>query len=159
MNFSGGSSETVIYEATVLASNILYIKNTQAIQTPEIVFQVGSTEIIDMEENTTRIKNKLSVENNIIECLPYGSNVNISTAVKFQKQGNDFITFDNDNVNMIKPMEGTTLNLTGKITPLSVECFLLLIQIIQMLILHLLIMERLICIIILLMIELILINI
>ena len=123
LNFSGGSSETVIYEATVLASNILYIKNTQAIQTPEIVFQVGSTEIIDMEENTTRIKNKLSVENNIIECLTYGSNVNISTAVKFQKQGNDFITFDNDNVNMIKPMEGTTLNLTGKITPLSVECF------------------------------------
>ena len=123
LNFSGGSSETVIYEATVLTSNILYIKNTQAIQTPEIVFQVGSTEIIDMEENTTRIKNKLSVENNIIECLTYGSNVNISTAVKFQKQGNDFITFDNDNVNMIKPMEGTTLNLTGKITPLSVECF------------------------------------
>ena len=123
LNFSGGSSETVIYEATVLASNILYIKNTQAIQTPEIVFQVGSTEIIDMEENTTRIKNKLSVENNIIECLTYGSNVNISTAVKFQKQGNDFITFENDNVNMIKPMEGTTLNLTGKITPLSVECF------------------------------------
>ena len=123
LNFSGGSSETVIYEATVLASNILYIKNTQAIQTPEIVFQVGSTEVIDIEENTTRIKNKLSVENAIIECLTYGSNVNISTAVKFQKQGNDFITFDNDNVNMIKPMEGTTLNLTGKITPLSVECF------------------------------------
>ena len=47
-----------------------------------------------MEENTTRIKNKLSVENNIIECLTYGSNVNISTAVKFQKQGNDFITFE-----------------------------------------------------------------
>ena len=123
LNFSGGSSETVIYEATVLASNILYIKNTQAIQTPEIVFQVGSTEVIDIEENTTRIKNKLSVENAIIECLTYGSNVNISTAVKFQKQGNDFITFDNENVNMIKPMEGTTLNLTGKITPLSVECF------------------------------------
>ena len=123
LNFSGGSSETVIYEATVLASNILYIKNTQAIQTPEIVFQVGSTEIIDMEENTTRIKNKLSVENNIIECLTYGSNVNISTAVKFQKQGNDFITFENDNVNMIKPMEGTTLNLTGKIDTLEVECF------------------------------------
>ena len=123
LNFSGGSSETVIYEATVLASNILYIKNTQAIQTPEIIFQVGSTEVIDIEENTTRIKNKLSVENAIIECLTYGSNVNISTAVKFQKQGNDFITFDNDNVNMIKPMEGTTLNLTGKITPLSVECF------------------------------------
>ena len=123
LNFSGGSSETVIYEATILASNILYIKNTQAIQTPEIVFQVGSTEIIDMEENTTRIKNKLSVENNIIECLTYGSNVNISTAVKFQKQGNDFITFDNDNVNMIKPMEGTTITLTGKINPLEVECF------------------------------------
>ena len=123
LNFSGGSSETVIYEATVLASNILYIKNTQAIQTPEIVFQVGSTEVIDIEENTTRIKNKLSVENNIIECLTYGSNVNISTAVKFQKQGNDFITFENDNVNMIKPMEGTTLNLTGKIDTLEVECF------------------------------------
>ena len=123
LNFSGGSSETVIYEATVSTSNILYIKNTQAIQTPEIIFQVGSTEVIDIEENTTRIKNKLSVENAIIECLTYGSNVNISTAVKFQKQGNDFITFDNDNVNMIKPMEGTTLNLTGKIKPLSVECF------------------------------------
>ena len=123
LNFSGGSSETVIYEATVSTSNILYIKNTQAIQTPEIIFQVGSTEVIDIEENTTRIKNKLSVENAIIECSTYGSNVNISTAVKFQKQGNDFITFDNDNVNMIKPMEGTTLNLTGKITPLSVECF------------------------------------
>ena len=123
LNFSGGSNETVIYEATVLASNILYIKNTQAIQTPEIVFQVGSTEVIDIEENTTRIKNKLSVENNIIECLTYGSNVSISTAVKFQKQGNDFITFENDNVNMIKPMEGTTLNLTGKIDTLEVECF------------------------------------
>ena len=123
LNFSGGSSETVIYEATVLASNILYIKNTQAIQTPEIIFQIGSTEIIDMEENTTRIKNKLSVENNIIECLTYGSNVNISTAVKFQKQGNDFITFDNDNVNMIKSLTGTTITLTGKIDPLEVECF------------------------------------
>ena len=123
LNFSGGSSETVIYEATVLTSNILYIKNTQATQTPEIIIQVGSTETVNFEENTTRVKNKLSVENNVIECLTYGSNVNISTAVKFQKQGNDFITFDNDNVNMIKPMDGTTLNLTGKITPLSVECF------------------------------------
>ena len=123
LNFSGGSSETVIYEATVLTNNILYIKNTQAIQTPEIVFQVGSTEIIDMEENTTRIKNKLSVENNIIECLIYGSNTGISSAVKFQKQGNDFITFNNDNVNMIKPMVGSTLSLTGKIDTLEVECF------------------------------------
>ena len=26
---------------------------------------------------------------------------------------------------MIKPMEGTTLNLTGKIAPASVECFTL----------------------------------
>ena len=67
-NFSGGSSETVIYEATVLTSNILYIKNTQATQTPEMIFQVGSTETINMEENTTRIKNTLSVENSIIEC-------------------------------------------------------------------------------------------
>ena len=123
LNFSGGSSETVIYEQLVSASNILYIKNTQATQTPEIVIQVGSTETINFEENTTRIKNKLSVENAIIECLTYGSNTSISTAVKFQKQGNDFITFDNDNVNMIKPMEGTTLNLTGKIAPASVECF------------------------------------
>ena len=123
LNFSGGSSETVIYEQLVSASNILYIKNTQATQTPEIIIQVGSTETINFEENTTRIKNKLSVENAIIECLTYGSNTSISTAVKFQKQGNDFITFDNDNVNMIKPMEGTTLNLTGKIAPASVECF------------------------------------
>ena len=123
LKFSGGSSETVIYEATVFNNQYLYIENTQAIQTPEIVFQVGSTEIIDMEENTTRIKNKLSVENNIIECLTYGSNVNISTAVKFQKQGNDFITFDNDNVNMIKPLTGTTITLTGNIDPLEVECF------------------------------------
>ena len=123
LNFSGGSSQTVIYEATVWPNNILYIKNTQAIQTPEIVFQVGSTEVIDIEENTTRIKNNSSVENSIIECLTYGSNVNISTAVKFQKQGNDFITFENDNVNMIKPMVGTTLTLTGKIDPLEVECF------------------------------------
>ena len=123
LNFSGGTSETVIYEASVLASNILYIKNTQATQTPEIIIQVGSTETVNFEENTTRIKNKLSVENSSIECLTYGSNVNISTAVKFQKQGNDFITFNNDNVNMIKPMVGTTLSLTGKITPLSVECF------------------------------------
>ena len=123
LNFSGGSSETVIYEQLVSASNILFIKNTQATQTPEIIIQVGSTETINFEENTTRIKNKLSVENAIIECLTYGSNTSISTAVKFQKQGNDFITFDNDNVNMIKPMEGTTLNLTGKIAPASVECF------------------------------------
>ena len=123
LNFSGGSSETVIYEATVLTSNILYIKNTQATQTPEIIFQVGSTETINMEENTTRIKNTLSVENSIIECLTYGSNTGISSAVKFQKQGNDFITFDNDNVNMIKPMVGSTLSLTGKIDPLEVECF------------------------------------
>ena len=123
LNFLGGSSETVIYEQLVSASNILYIKNTQATQTPEIIIQVGSTETINFEENTTRIKNKLSVENAIIECLTYGSNTSISTAVKFQKQGNDFITFDNDNVNMIKPMEGTTLNLTGKIAPASVECF------------------------------------
>ena len=123
LNFSGGSSETVIYEATVLASNILYIKNTQAIQTPEIVFQVGSTEIIDMEENTTRIKNTLSVENSSIECLTYGSNVNISTAVKFQKQGVDYMEFDNDTVEMLKPLTGTTIALTGKIDPLEVECF------------------------------------
>ena len=123
LNFSGGSSETVIYEQTVLASNILYITNTQATQTPEIILQVGSTETINMEENTTRIKNTLSVENSIIECLTYGSNVNISTQVKFPHQGIDFITCNNDNVNMIKPMVGTTLSLTGKITPLSVECF------------------------------------
>ena len=123
LNFSGGSSETVIYEATVLTSNILYIKNTQAIQTPEIIFQVGSTETVQMEENTTRIKNTLSVENSIIECLTYGSNTGISSAVKFQKQGLDFITFDNDNVNMIKPMVGSTLTLTGKVDTLEVECF------------------------------------
>ena len=123
LNFSGGSSETVIYEQMVLTSNILYIKNTQAIQTPEIIFQVGSTETVNMEENTTRIKNTLSVENSAIECLTYGSNVNVSTQVKFQKQGIDFITFNNDNVNMIKPMVGSTLSLTGAITPSSVECF------------------------------------
>ena len=123
LNFSGGSDETVIYEQSVLTSNVLYIKNTQAIQTPKIIFQVGSSEVVQIEENITRVKNTLSVENSIIECLTYGSNTGISTAVKFQKQGIDFITFDNDNVNMIKPMVGSTLSLTGKITPLSVECF------------------------------------
>ena len=123
LNFSGGTDETVIYEQSVLTSNVLYIKNTQALQTPKIIFQVGSTEVVQIEENITRVKNTLSVENSIIECLTYGSNTGISTAVKFQKQGLDFITFDNDNVNMIKPMVGSTLSLTGKITPLSVECF------------------------------------
>ena len=123
LNFSGGSMETVIYEQMVLTSNVLYIKNTQATQTPKIIFQVGSTEAVQIEENTTRIKNTLSVENSTIECLTYGSNTGIPTAVKFQKQGIDFITFDNDNVNMIKPMMGSTLSLTGKIEPLSVECF------------------------------------
>ena len=123
LNFSGGSDETVIYEQSVLTSNVLYIKNTQAIQTPKIIFQVGSSEVVQIEENIARVKNTLSVENSIIECLTYGSNTGISTAVKFQKQGIDFITFDNDNVNMIKPMVGSTLSLTGKIDPLSVECF------------------------------------
>ena len=123
LNFSGGTNETVIYEQSVLTNNVLYIKNTQATQTPKIIFQLGSTEVVQIEENITRVKNTLSVENSIIECLTYGSNTGISTAVKFQKQGNDFITFDNDNVNMIKPMVGSTLSLTGKITPLSVECF------------------------------------
>ena len=114
LNFSGGTSETVIYEQSVLTSNVLYIKNTQATQTPKIIFQLGSTEVVQIEENITRVKNTLSVENSIIECLTYGSNTGISTAVKFQKQGNDFITFDNDNVNMIKPMVGSTLSLTEK---------------------------------------------
>ena len=123
LNFSGGTSETVIYEQSVLTSNVLYIKNTQATQTPKIIFQVGSSEVVQIEENITRVKNTLSVENSIIECLTYGSNTGISTAVKFQKQGIDFITFDNDNVNMIKPMVGSTLSLTGKIDPLEVECF------------------------------------
>ena len=123
LNFSGGTSETVIYEQSVLTNNVLYFKNTQATQTPKIIFQLGSSEVFQIEENTTRVKNTLSVENSIIECLTYGSNVNISTQVKFQKQGIDFITFNNDNVNMIKPMVGSTLSLTGKITPLSVECF------------------------------------
>ena len=123
LNFSGGSSETVIYEQLVLTINVLYIKNTQATQTPKIIFQLGSTEAFQIEENITRVKNTLSVENSIIECLTYGSNTGIPTAVKFQKQGIDFITFDNDNVNMIKPMVGSTLSLTGKIDPLEVECF------------------------------------
>ena len=123
LNFSGGSSETVIYEQSVLTSNVLYIKNTQAIQTPKIIFQVGSSEVVQIEENITRVKNTLSVENSTIECLTYGSNSGISSAVKFQKQGIDFITFNNDNVNMIKPMVGSTLSLTGKIDPLEVECF------------------------------------
>ena len=123
LNFSGGTDETVIYEQSVLTSNVLYIKNTQALQTPKIIFQVGSSEVVQIEENITRVKNTLSVENSIIECLTYGSNTGISSAVKFQKQGIDFITFNNDNVNMIKPMVGSTLSLTGKITPLSVECF------------------------------------
>ena len=56
LNFSGGSSETVIYEQMVLTSNVLYIKNTQALQTPKIIFQVGSTEVFQIEENTTRVK-------------------------------------------------------------------------------------------------------
>ena len=121
--FSGGTSETVIYEQSVLTNNVLYIKHTQATQTPKIIFQLGSTEAFQIEENTTRVKNTLSVENSIIECLTCGSTVTISMQVKFQKQGIDFITFNNDNVNMIKPMVGSTLSLTGKITPLSVECF------------------------------------
>ena len=91
LNFSGGSSETVIYEQMVLTSNVLYIKNTQSLQTPKIIFQVGSTEVFQIEENTTRVKNTLSVENSTIECLTYGSNTGVPSPVKFQKQGVDLI--------------------------------------------------------------------
>ena len=66
LNFSGGTSETVIYEQSVLTSNVLYIKNTQATQTPKIIFQVGSSEVVQIEENITRVKNTLSVENSIM---------------------------------------------------------------------------------------------
>ena len=123
LNFSGGSSETVIYEQLVLTNNILYIKNTQSVQTPKIIFQAGSTEVFQIEENTTRVKNTLSVENSSIECLTYGSNSGVSSAVKFQKQGVDYMEFDNDTVEMLKPMTGSTLSLTGKVDTLEVETF------------------------------------
>ena len=123
LNFSGGSSETVIYEQLVLTDNILYIKNTQSVQTPKIIFQAGSTEVFQIEENTTRVKNTLSVENSSIECLTYGSNSGVSSAVKFQKQGVDYMEFDNDTVEMLKPMTGSTLSLTGKVDTLEVETF------------------------------------
>ena len=123
LNFSGGSSETVIYEQLVLTDNILYIKNTQSVQTPKIIFQAGSTEVFQIEENTTRVKNTLSVENSSIDCLTYGSNSGVSSAVKFQKQGVDYMKFDNDEVEMLTPMTGTALTLSGKIDPLEVETF------------------------------------
>ena len=123
LNFSGGSSETVIYEQLVLTDNILYIKNTQSVQTPKIIFQAGSTEVFQIEENTTRVKNTLSVENSSIECLTYGSNSGVSSPVKFQKQGVDYMKFDNDKVDMLKPMTGSTLSLTGKVDTLEVETF------------------------------------
>ena len=123
LNFSGGSSETVIYEQMVLTSNVLYIKNTQALQTPKIMFQVGSTDVFQIEENTTRVKNTLSVENSTIECLTYGSNAGVPSPVKFQKQGVDYMEFDNDTVEMLKPMTGTTLTLSGKVDTLEVETF------------------------------------
>ena len=123
LNFSGGSSETVIYEQMVLTSNVLYIKNTQALQTPKIIFQVGSTEVFQIEENTTRVKNTLSVENSTIECLTYGSNSGVPSPVKFQKQGVDYMSFNTDEVEMLKPMTGTTLTLSGKVDTLEVETF------------------------------------
>ena len=123
LNFSGGSMETVIYEQMVLTSNVLYIKNTQSLQTPKIIFQVGSTEVVQIEENITRVKNTLSVENSSIECLTYGSNSGVVSPVKFQKQGVDYMSFDNDEVEMLKPMTGTTLTLSGKVDTLEVETF------------------------------------
>ena len=123
LNFSGGSSETVIYEQMVLTSNVLYIKNTQSLQTPKIIFQVGSTEVFQIEENTTRVKNTLSVENSTIECLTYGSNTGVPSPVKFQKQGVDYMSFNTDEVEMLKPMTGTTLTLSGKVDTLEVETF------------------------------------
>ena len=123
LNFSGGSSETVIYEQMVLTSNVLYIKNTQSLQTPKIIFQVGSTEVFQIEENTTRVKNTLSVENSTIECLTYGSNSGVPSPVKFQKQGVDYMSFNTDEVEILKPMTGTTLTLSGKVDTLEVETF------------------------------------
>ena len=123
LNFSGGTDETVIYEQSVLTSNVLYIKNTQALQTPKIIFQVGSTEVFQIEENTTRVKNTLSVENSTIECLTYGSNSGVPSPVKFQKQGVDYMSFNTDEVEMLKPMTGTTLTLSGKVDTLEVETF------------------------------------
>ena len=123
LNFSGGSSETVIYEQLVLTDNILYIKNTQSLQTPKIIFQVGSTEVFQIEENTTRVKNTLSVENSTIECLTYGSNSGVPSPVKFQKQGVDYMSFKTDEVEMLKPMTGTTLTLSGKVDTIEVETF------------------------------------
>ena len=123
LNFSGGSSETVIYEQLVLTDNILYIKNTQSVQTPKIIFQAGSTEVFQIEENTTRVKNTLSVENSSIECLTYGSNSGVSSPVKFQKQGVDYMSFNSNEIEMLQPMTGTTLTLSGKIDPLEVETF------------------------------------
>ena len=123
LNFSGGSSETVIYEQLVLTDNILYIKNTQSVQTPKIIFQAGSTEVFQIEENTTRVKNTLSVENSSIECLTYGSNSGVPSPVKFQKQGTDYMSFNTDEVEMLKPMTGTTLTLSGKVDTLEVETF------------------------------------
>ena len=123
LNFSGGSSETVIYEKLVLTDNILYIKNTQSVQTPKIIIQAGSTEVFQIEENTTRVKNTLSVENSSIECLTYGSNSGVSSPVKFQKQGVDYMSFNSNEIEMLQPMTGTTLTLSGKIDPLEVETF------------------------------------
>ena len=116
--------ETVIYEQMVLTSNVLYIKNTQSLQTPKIIFQVGSTEVVQIEENITRVKNTLSVENStIIECLTYGSNSGVVSPVRFQKQGVDYMSFNTDEVEMFKPMTGTTLTLSGKVDTLEVETF------------------------------------
>ena len=50
-------------------------------------------EVFQIEENTTRVKNTLSVENSSIECLTYGSNSGVPSPVKFQKQGVDYMSF------------------------------------------------------------------
>ena len=107
----------------VLTDNILYIKNTQSVQTPKIIFQAGSTEVFQIEENYTRVKNTLSVENSSIECLTYGSASINPASVKFQKQGTDYMSFNTDEVEMLKPMTGTTLTLSGQVDTLEVETF------------------------------------
>ena len=63
------------------------------------------------------------MENSTIECLTYGSNSGVPSPDKFQKQGVDYMSFNSDEVEMLKPMTGTTLTLSGKVDTLEVETF------------------------------------
>ena len=93
----GGASNTVIYEESVVADNILHIKNTQAVGSPAIKFQVATQEVLSMEASFLKTTKLLNCENGC-NASTFDTPTGFNQDTVFKRVGQTFMEFKFDGI-------------------------------------------------------------